>query len=51
MHVAVVHSFSFCDAKVVYYDTIYVKLYNICNRNDRLHPWESSTSHKEINNK
>ena len=38
MHVAVVLSFSFCDAKIVYYDAIYVKLDNLNNRNDQLHP-------------
>ena len=43
------HSFFKCDAKVVYYDIIYVKLDNIYSRNDPLHPWESSMSNKGIN--
>ena len=42
------HLFFKCDAKVVCYDIIYVKLSNIYSRNDQLHPWESSMSHKGI---
>lgn len=38
------------DAKIVYYDIVYVKLGNyLQNRNDKLHPWESSMSRKGIN--
>ena len=50
MHVAAVLSFSFYDAKIVYYDTIYVKLGNIYNLQWISYiPWESSMSRKGIN--